>query len=84
MKRARNASALLFAALAALALVAACAGTQSYPRVHPEEVAEMPVCSECHEEWQAAYDHVEGFSRSHRFYASQDGPVCETCHAPSF
>jgi hypothetical protein len=69
---------------AAVAAVTACAGTQSYPTSHPEEVAGMPLCSECHTEWQKAYDHSNRFASSHRFYASRDQAVCQTCHLPSF
>ena len=76
----------LLAALAPalLALMAACAGTQSMPSVHPEEVSGASLCSECHEDWETAYDHTGDFGRSHRFYASRDERVCQTCHRPSF
>jgi len=76
---------LLVPFLAAAALwLAACAGTQSIARIHSEEVIGTPVCSECHTEWQEAYDHTAGFALGHRFYASSDQRVCETCHRPSF
>jgi len=76
--------ALLFSIFAAVVVINACAGTQSYPPVHPEEVAGMPLCSECHTEWQKAYDHTGRFASTHRFYASRDQAVCQTCHLPSF
>lgn len=64
--------------------LAACAGTPSVTRLHPEEVQTAPLCSECHDTWETAYDHAGDFSRSHRFHASRDQKVCESCHRPSF
>jgi hypothetical protein len=71
-------------ALSLMIGLAACAGTDSMPTTHPEEVSGAPVCSECHSEWQAAYDHTGDYARSHRFYASRDQGVCLTCHRESF
>ncbi|MFC1657322.1 cytochrome C [Candidatus Moduliflexota bacterium] len=71
-------------ALSLMTGLAACAGTDSMPTTHPEEVSGAPVCSECHSEWQAAYDHTGDYARSHRFYASRDKEVCLTCHRESF
>ena len=84
MKDLVNNAVLLFSLLAAAAVVAACAATQSLPTAHPEPVQGTPLCSDCHTEWQTAYDHTAGFASSHRFHASRDQAVCRTCHAPSF
>jgi len=76
--------ALLFSIFAAVVVINACAGTESYPPVHPEDVAGMPLCNECHTEWQKTYDHSGRFASTHRFYASRDQAVCQTCRLPSF
>jgi hypothetical protein len=75
---------LLLLALVTGVVMAACAGVQSYAPVHPEEVRAMPLCSECHDDWQSAYDHTAGFAGSHRFYSSRGQAVCESCHRLSF
>lgn len=74
-------------ALAAMILalmVAACAGTGSLPGLHPEQLSSSPLCSECHSDWQSAYDHTVDFASSHRFQAARDQALCLTCHAPAF
>ncbi len=74
---------LASSALVLGAFLAACAGTASVVRIHPEEVTEAPVCSRCHDEWGEA-DHLADFYRSHRFAAARAQQVCESCHRPSF
>lgn len=91
-------SPLIFPILAMAGLIvilAACAQMRTIPSLpawHPEELASGPVsCSECHEDQQkgtmkayAAFNHTKEFVKNHRFYASSDDRLCETCHKVSF
>jgi len=79
----RTAGAALAAALAAL-LLGACAATRSLPARHPEEVTERPLCSDCHEEWQKAYDHTEAFVAGHGAAAAGTRELCASCHPQAF
>jgi hypothetical protein len=72
------------AAMVLALLAAACAGTGSLPAAHPEQLNRSPLCSECHSEWQSAYDHTADFAASHRFQARRDQALCVTCHAKAF
>jgi hypothetical protein len=62
----------------------ACATTGSYMKVHPVEVTEAPICSECHEGDKAALNHTPDYELRHRFYAEQRSQVCNLCHKESF
>lgn len=70
--------------LAASAAIHGCAENRSIALVHPVEVERMPVCSDCHTDSYAAFNHTPDFSASHRFYAEQQKMVCNTCHQESF
>ena len=73
----------LAAALAAAALLGACAGPTSAVRVHPEKVEGAAVCTSCHDADRAAYDHDAAWMRSHGKAAVRDQRSCELCHQQS-
>jgi hypothetical protein len=69
---------------ALMAVLVACAHTQSIASKHPMEVTGFPICSDCHTDGRAALDHVNGFSTRHKFYAAQNRQTCAACHNESF
>ena len=62
----------------------ACAHTQSMATKHPVEVERMPICSDCHTDWRAAFNHTADFYTRHRFSAAQSKQACIICHKESF
>ena len=70
--------------LPVLALLQACANTDSLPRVHPVEVTGLVNCADCHTDRWAAFNHqASDFYLKHRFFAEQS-TACAVCHSPSF
>lgn len=62
----------------------ACANTTSIARIHPEAVAGMPNCTECHtDQWGALNHQAADFYAKHKFYAGSKAS-CATCHQESF
>ena len=76
-------AALLLMPVVALFLYA-CAHTQSMATVHPIELTEPPMCSDCHTDYRSALNHTSDFETRHRFYATQSRQVCTVCHKESF
>lgn len=72
------------ALVGALAVIGACATMKSLPARHPEEVTGAPRCSECHEDWQTAYDHTPAFVQGHGAAAAGARELCGSCHRQSF
>jgi hypothetical protein len=61
------------------------------PESHPIQLADMPVCTECHSDDTgvalkpvATFNHSSDFISGHRFYASQSSRLCNACHKASF
>lgn len=61
-----------------------CTAQKSIRAVHPEKVSGMPVCSGCHTDGYAKFDHRDGFYGRHRFLAAQSRSLCAACHQESF
>jgi hypothetical protein len=70
--------------LACVAGAYACAGAMSTARIHPQEVEGWPLCSTCHNEEYARFDHGADFGTAHRDAARQEQRICEGCHQVSF
>ncbi len=51
---------------------------------HPVEITELPVCSQCHDDYRASIDHNFDFKTRHKFYAFQHSETCALCHRESF
>jgi hypothetical protein len=75
---------LAFFAAGFAAILYACAETASMAKRHPVEVEAAPICSDCHTDWRAAMNHTQTFSMRHRFPATQQSQVCNTCHTQAF
>lgn len=78
--RAAGAAALL----GAVAFYAACATTPNLPVRHLAAVSDRPVCSDCHEGWQADYDHTPSFAVRHGAAAARARELCGSCHSQAF
>jgi hypothetical protein len=86
----------LIAAVGGALLIASCShilsSEMSLPSSHPEALGAGRVdCSECHQDQQKGtmrayerFSHSPLFVKNHRYYASEDGYVCSTCHQVSF
>ncbi|MGC1453646.1 MAG: cytochrome C [Nitrospirota bacterium] len=62
----------------------ACAGTASLAKKHPTEIAQAPICSDCHNDWRTSMNHTSDYITRHKFYAAQQKQVCDLCHKESF
>ena len=76
----------VFILLAALlgTMILACAQTASMATKHPVEVANMPLCGDCHTDWRSSLSHTADYGTRHRFYAAQRRQTCLLCHRESF
>lgn len=61
------------------------------PESHHIDLAEKPMCTECHVSDDSAdlkpiatFNHTSDFISRHRFYASQSSHLCNVCHRASF
>jgi len=75
---------LLSLAILLMVAVSAFAGYKSVVKKHPMQFTTLPLCSNCHTDERAVFDHGNGFSSRHGYYAFQKESVCAGCHAESF
>jgi hypothetical protein len=62
----------------------ACAQTASRAVQHPVALTSAPMCSDCHTDARAAFNHTSDYLTQHKFYAKQQSQICATCHKESF
>ena len=65
-------------------IVVSCATTTSMARKHPKMVEPLPLCSDCHTDWRATYNHTTDFAMRHKFLGAQKEQVCSLCHVETF
>lgn len=51
---------------------------------HPVEFKTPPICSDCHNDERAVFNHTADYAKQHGFYAAQKEAICEACHATAF
>lgn len=75
---------LISLSIAFAVVLYACAGTASLAKKHPKEIAQAPICSDCHTDWRTSMNHTSDYITRHKFYAAQQKQVCDLCHKESF
>ncbi len=89
MRRKRLIHISMLAAFLAVTLLS-CAGDtgsvkrSSAPKRHEEIEPGKPLCTECHDDDRAVYNHNSAFFDKHGRLAGTFSPLCEGCHKPKF
>ncbi|MGE5894982.1 MAG: cytochrome C [bacterium] len=75
---------IITALLIGIAALCSFAEYKSAVTRHPVEITSAPICSDCHTDERAVFNHTADYAKKHGLYASQKVNICEGCHSTAF